>query len=443
MNNKAAPYSSMDKHNVITLITGVISLLAYLYLSSHSQSYGDASLFNLLSVSGVCAGLCFVTWSYHWHTKQEVSVYLLLIFAVLFRLIGVASYPVLEDDGFRYLWDGYLSIEYGTPYDYVPADFFDNQYLPERFDDILGLINYPSIATIYGPLCQAVFSLSYLIAPGELWPLQAIFALADLGVILLLLKLARPLWVLLYAWSPLIIKEFAFTAHPDVLGVFFLLLAYTLFRSREFWWVGICVALAAGVKVFAIVLLPFLFQFNWRAWLGFCLMVLLLALPWGLTQAWLPEGLKAMSDDWVFNSLIYNILASWLTINTSKLILLAAYALVMGIYCYKYLFKNNLKQISFRPDLIFLGLFICTPALNAWYLVWLLPFAVIYPSLWAWVASVAILLAYVSGINLPGSNLAPYQVPNWALIIEFGLILIAGLIPFVAKARREVGNRDK
>lgn len=444
MNNQTELYQHISKNNLITLVAGCISLLAYVYLSTQSQTYGDASLIHLLSVSIPCASLCFATWYYHWYTKQELSVYLLLVFAALFRLVGIMSYPILEDDGFRYLWDGYMSIELGTPYGYAPAEFFDSHNLSEQFEDILSLINYPSIATIYGPLCQAIFSLAYLIAPGELWPLQLIFALADMGVIILLLKLARPLWVLLYAWSPLIIKEFAFTAHPDVLGVFFLLLAFLLFKRKEVWFIGVCVALAAGIKVFAIVLVPFLFKLNWRAWLSFALTIALLSLPWGFTQAWLPDGLKAMSDDWVFNSLIYNFLNNWLSTNTIKLVLLGIYAALMSCYCYKFLFKNNHEHIPFRPDLIFLGLFICTPALNAWYLVWLLPFAVLYPSLWAWVASVAILLAYVSGINLSVSNLAPYQVPNWALMLEFGLILMAALIPYVAKAQlQKLNNRDK
>lgn len=421
-------YNASEKHTNITLIAGSISLLAYAYLCIQSQNYGQATLFDLLSVSAICATLSFAVWFYHWQADKEVSLSLLIIFAVLFRIIGIFSYPVLEDDGFRYLWDGSMTIEYGSPYGYIPADFFDNENLSIRFEEILGLINYPSIATIYGPLCQVVFALAYVIAPGELWPLQLIFAIADIGVVLLLLKLARPLWVLLYAWSPLVIKEFAFTAHPDVLGVFFLLSAYVLFKQKKFAWVGLCVALAAGVKIFAIVLLPFLFKFQWRAYLLFILTVMLLALPWGFTQAWFPEGLKTMSDDWLFNAPIYSLLGKWLSINTTKIILLSIYASVMAVICFRYLFIKQAQVNLFRPDLIFLGLFLCTPALNAWYLVWLLPFAVIFPSLWAWTASVAILLAYASGINLSVSGLAPYQIPHSVLILEFGLIAFAAII---------------
>lgn len=428
-----------NKHSNITLFAGCMSLLAYVYLCIQSQSYGQATLFDLLSVSGVCAALCFTVWFYHWRENKEVSLSLLVIFAVLFRAVGILSYPVLEDDAFRYLWDGSMTIEFGTPYGYIPADFFDNDNLSYRFEEILGLINYPSIATIYGPLCQVIFALAYVIAPGELWPIQLVFALADMGVIFLLLKLARPLWVLLYAWSPLVIKEFAFTAHPDVLGVFCLLSAYLLCKHNKFILVGMFVGLAAGVKIFAIVLLPFLFKFQWRAYLSFALTVILLSLPWGFTQAWLPEGLKAMTDDWLFNAPVYSLFGKWLSINTIKIILLSIYACVMAITCFRYLFIQNSKENSFRPDLIFLGLFICTPALNAWYLVWLLPFAVIYPSLWAWTASVAILLAYASGINLSVSGLAPYQIPYSVLMLEFGLIAFAAII---GKSRQMIISKN-
>ncbi len=43
----------------------------------------------------------------------------------------------------------------------------------------------------------------------------------------------------------------------------------------------------------------------------------------------------------------------------------------------------------------------------------------------AWTASVAILLSYVSGINLEDYSLQPYQQPTWARSLEFGLILLA------------------
>ena len=66
-----------------------------------------------------------------------------------------------------------------------------------------------------------------------------------------------------------------------------------------------------------------------------------------------------------------------------------------------------------------------SPVINPWYLIWLLPFAAMFPSAWAWTASVLILLSYVSGINLGDYGLQPYQQPVWVRVLEFGLIFVA------------------
>jgi len=78
-----------------------------------------------------------------------------------------------------------------------------------------------------------------------------------------------------------------------------------------------------------------------------------------------------------------------------------------------------------RGDWIFGAFLLVSPVINPWYLLWLLPFAVIVPSVWAWTASVAVLLAYVTGLNLNDSELQTYQQPAWVRPLEFGLILAA------------------
>ena len=78
-----------------------------------------------------------------------------------------------------------------------------------------------------------------------------------------------------------------------------------------------------------------------------------------------------------------------------------------------------------RGDWIFGAFLVASPVINPWYLLWLLPFAAIIPSAWAWTASVAVLLAYVTGINLNASDLHAYQQPSWVRPLEFGAILLA------------------
>ena len=62
---------------------------------------------------------------------------------------------------------------------------------------------------------------------------------------------------MLYAWCPLVVKEIAFTAHPDGLGVGLLLAALVLAQGRRWRSAAVCLGLACGAKIFALVLVPF------------------------------------------------------------------------------------------------------------------------------------------------------------------------------------------
>lgn len=437
------------KPQTTTLIAGSLSVIAYLYLALNSQHYGDANLYQMLTTCAVCGLLSAWVWLTHHQHQEQVSLITLIGFAIAFRFIGLFSFPVLEDDIYRYLWDGRQTVETGTPYIHPPSDFFDADNINDRFESILDGINYPNVATVYGPLCQWIFALAYLISPGEIWPLQLIFSLADIAIIFALLKLAKPNAILLYAWSPLLIKEFAFTAHPDVFGAMLMMFSLLAYRKGNAILIGVLMACATGVKVFPILILPFLLGFQWRGWFAFTVTALAISAPFGITQAWYPEGLRVMGGDWYFNSPIY---LSVIKLGPTglaqiiKTILLLLLGIGAGLYLLKIL-RDYIKQqwptpTLFRGDLLFGAFLLCLPALNPWYLVWLLPFAVIKPSVCAWTASLMILMSYASGINLNAENLGAYQHPNWVLCIEFGVIFIAFLIDLTLRNKTH-GPRAK
>ncbi len=402
--------------NPIT-ISGFLSACAYAYLSFQSQEYAEAGFIELWMVTGFCAALCFLTFFYYHKNTITVPLKSLLFWALCFRLIGITAFPILEDDFYRYLWDGRMMVESSSPYNHPPADFFADDNIDESFENILDRINYPDIATVYGPVCQWIFALAYMLAPGQEWPLQLIFGMLDFLLVLLLSRLAPAKWVLLYAWSPLVIKEFAFTAHTDILGIFFVFVAI-MARQRFFLNLSaILLSLAVGSKIFAIILVPLLLGFNFRAWLSFFSGILLITLPFFSIDPWLPEGLGTMATQWLFNAPINSLLFTLLPAIWVKYIMLIVFA---GLWCiYAWNFKFDDKQLIPRGDWLFAALFLCLPVVNAWYLVWLLPFAVIYPSRWSWTASITILLCYAVDLN-------PVKpLPMTVIVIEYTLILIA------------------
>ena len=425
------------KERIILIFAGICCALAYSYLAITTQDHNQPDLFVFLSLAVGSGLLAFAVVAWCQAKQVQVSVPIMLAFALLFRLIGLFGLPIFEDDFYRYLWDGYMLVETGNPYGIAPAEFFGVGIADEHFEDILGQINHPHIATVYGPFCQWVFGLAYLIAPGSIWPLQAIFALADLAIVLMLLKLAKPNWVLLYAWSPLLIKEFAFTAHPDVVGIALVMGAILLIRRDRWIYAATLLALAAATKIFALLLVPFVLGLRIRAWIVFGVVAILVALPFGVLTAWKPEGLDAMADAWLFNAPLYFFFWQWFPVSSIKMTLLGLFVVLWLAYWVKCDFGSSL---SFRGDWIFAVFFLCAPILNAWYLVWLLPFAVIYPTAAAWTASISILLAYGIGLNLSDSGLEPYQQPVSWLVVQFSIIALALAWDIWRRRRLGVGS---
>ena len=426
---------------------GLLCLFGYGFLAYTSTAYGAASLTDMYIACAIGGAVAAALWWWYGKAEARLSVGLVVLFAVAFRVVGVFAFPVLEDDFYRYLWDGYRLVEFGTPYGVPPAEFFDAD-LSDRYTDLLDAINYPEVATVYGPTSQWVFALGYLIAPASAAALQGIFAVADLLTLLVLLRLAPARWCMLYAFSPLLIKEFAFTAHPDVLGALLAVLALLAYQKRSWLWVGACAGLAVGVKVFALVLVPFLIGWQWRAWLSFVATIVVIALPFGLIEAWVPAGLQAMAGTWLFNAPVYALVATWFagaSFTVVKLSLVGSFALLWGWLYLAWLrnwWRGGPPGIEQLPHGWLWGVFfLVVPVLNPWYLVWWMPFAVLQPTLMAWVASATLLLSYATGINTQQSGLALYEQANWLLVVEFGLIVVAVVIDITRRRSRGDWNR--
>ena len=194
-----------------------------------------------------------------------------LLLAGAMRLVTVLPPPLHSTDAYRYVWDGRVQAAGINPYRYLPAA----KELQGLRDGGVGAgAVYPNVnradtaPTIYPPFAQAIFA-----AVAEVWPslygVKAAMLLFDLLAVvaaLLLLRTARllPERVLIYAWNPLVLWEFAGGAHIDAAAVGLSALAIlAAVRARP--------ALAGGALGLAILckLLPAaLFPALWRRWDG-------------------------------------------------------------------------------------------------------------------------------------------------------------------------------
>lgn len=404
---------------------GFLCLLAYGLLSWITRSSGDPSLHLFLGLSVCVAAVTFVLYAYHRrHPDKKLSVTRLIIWAVAFRICGLIGGPFYEDDFYRYLWDAFRFIQDGTPYGLPPEAFFDDMNVPDKFQRILDGINYPELPTIYGPVTQLVFLGGYGLSPGSVTALQALMLVFDLMTIGLLLRLAPARLVLLYAWSPLVIKEIAFTAHPDGVAVFLVLVAVILAQKDRIYGAAIFLALAVSAKILAVLVVPFiLIRARLRVWGLFFGILALIYLPFVLQGSTDLQTLLVFTREWEFNAALFSLLKPWAPNPVARA--LCGLMLTIVIAKYYLVYRRNAPGTIVRGDWIYGALFALWPVVNSWYLLWLLPFAVIRPSAWAWTASVAVLLSYITGLNLNNMDMHPFAHPDWIRPVEYGLILLA------------------
>ena len=426
---------------VVRLLTpidaaGLGCLLAYGLLCWTTRSSGGPSLHLFLGLAVCVAAITFGLYAYcRRHPYQKLSVARLVGWALAFRICGLIGGPFYEDDFYRYLWDAFRFFQDGTPYGLAPEAFFDDLDVPDQFQRILDGINYPELPTIYGPVTQLVFLAGYGISPGSITALQALMLVFDLMIIGLLLRLAPAPAVLLYAWNPLVVKEIAFTAHPDGIAVFLVLAAVVLARRDRFHSAAVILALAVGAKSLALPIVPFVMaRARLRDWGLFVAALALIYMPFVLQGSTDLQTLLVFAREWEFNAAFFALLKPWLPNHAARA--LCGILLTAALAGYYLMFRRMASGSVVRGDWIYGMILAFWPVVNPWYLLWLLPFAAIRPSAWAWTASVMVLFSYVTGLNLNNMDMHPFGHPFWVRPLEYGLILLALAYDIFTRTRR-------
>jgi hypothetical protein len=165
--------------------------------------------------------------------RMEISsARLVFTGALLAHILTLLGLPAFEDDYFRFIWDGWRTLQVGTPYGVAPEIYFGDGSVPSALRAVLDGVNYPEHPTIYGPFLQLVFAGVFALFGTNLIGLQLLFAAANLLLIALLLRRQDPGKVALYAWNPLVIAETSLHLHPDGLLAAALFAALLAGRAR-------------------------------------------------------------------------------------------------------------------------------------------------------------------------------------------------------------------
>jgi alpha-1,6-mannosyltransferase len=254
---------STEKRSLVTLIgLGALLLIIELYIfGAHRHNRFYWVLF-LLSISGI-PFVFAVWWTFQRKKFPANTLLIILIGGALFRLILVPlDPPRLSTDIYRYIWDGRLQGAGINPYLYLPVD---SRLASLRDDSIYPNINRKEYAhTIYPPVAQ-IFFFVLTRATQTIPGFKGVLVLVDLVTVGLVVATLRAIGqpaerVIVYAWHPLPIFEFAGSGHIDALMICFIALALFARARQKFGIAGFALGAATLVKFIPGILLPAIYR---------------------------------------------------------------------------------------------------------------------------------------------------------------------------------------
>jgi alpha-1,6-mannosyltransferase len=345
--------------------------------------------------------------------------------------VSYDRFQLFDDDVWRYLWDGHVWAHGVNPFLYAPthpaldgmADDENRSGTDGRavWGDIRDNINYASTPTIYPPLAQAVFRAAHALAPGSVLVMKTLLVgfdlLAALLIALALRTLGRPPELaILYAWNPLVIKVFAGSGHMDaILAAALAATAYFVARQAPRR-AGVSFGLAVLTKICPVVLLPFLLKrIGWRNTAISCAVVLVGYLPFLGAGRRMFGGLMAFTRDWQFNAGPYTLLCWLAGVFSQHPVMLARLAsailIITAVAWLAWVDDGHAESFAACGAAALGAVIVLGPAAMPWYVVWLLPLAILSGQQ-VWIHfSALVCIAFLVMID--------QQEHTWALGLEY------------------------
>lgn len=398
----------------IVLTALVVGLAILSYAFPYGTDVAETPLELYIGLALVLSGLwMFLPRLLNRSARGRPTILVILMVGLLMRGAMFVSLPVLEDDSYRYLWDGAVTAHGIDPYKYAPAqaspveapwaasgdtiapDLSDLKALADEHPEPHARINYPYVSTIYPPLAQAAFAIAHVIDPFGMTGWRLVLLAADLVTFwLLLLWLRRngrdQLWSSLYWWNPVVILQGFGAGHMDLLLVPFMLAALLLAQSQKPASASVALAGAAAVKLWPILLFPLIARpllrqpFRLAMMTGLFIATAAVALLPQLLHALRPDaGLNAYASEWRTHAFIFAIFEDVIFAVFDDPGQLAR-VFVGGIMLFltvglAWRFANQSERLPALAAIVISTLIILSPTGYPWYLIWLAPLLVFVP----------------------------------------------------------------
>jgi len=385
--------NGLKKSVGISLISISVILLGYIL------QRGDFSLLIAFFTLG-CSGVCILS-------KLNFSFKSLLFIGIAFRITLIFSVPILSDDYFRFLWDGFLSNQGINPFEFKPTEitslFIDNSFAQELYKGI----NTPNYYSIHPPVSQWIYYLAALPQSvfGGIIIIRLILLAFEIATFFMLSKIIsrfslnhnKIIW---YWFNPLVIIEITGNLHAEGTLLFFLLsglLSVTQLKDLKG---GLLLALSFCSKLFSLMFLPLILLkgagHRWlKLMLGIIPLFLIAFLPFinfdNFSQ--LLDSLNLYFQTFEFNGSIFNLvkwtgfqLVGYDLINISGPFLSLVSLAIILIISWKYRYRNRRVIFTGLTFIISSYLFF-SPIVHPWYAIIPLGLGIIsklrYPIAWS------------------------------------------------------------
>jgi hypothetical protein len=398
---------AVGKWTVTLSLLGVAMLVLY-RVAVHSKGVPDIAWFLKLVAVQIVIYVA-VAWL-SLHTKDSRALLLLgLIFAALFRLSILFAPPYLSDDIYRYVWDGRVQAAGINPYRYIPAD---EALAHLRDEKIYPNINRRDYAhTMYPPVAEAAFLLITRFSESVTWMKAAMFAFEAVAVwalvqLLVSFGFARQR-VLIYAWHPLVIWEFAGSGHVDALAIALIALALVGHRRSRETLTGFFLACATCVKLFPAVLFPAFYRWGkWKMALAFVASVLISYVPYlsvgpvgtlGFLPGYASERGMTSGEQFFLLAVARRLFSAG--VPTSAYLILAV--AVLGIAAVWLMGKQQSDELGYLRNSMIMGcVFTVLVAPHfSWYFAWLVVFLCFVPSVAVFYLTLSSFLLYLTWLG--------------------------------------------
>ncbi len=416
------------------LLAGIGAVLLILYrIGLHSRGVTDIGWFIKLALAQSILYL-IVVWLIVRARGARSTLLIVLLFAGIFRLSIVFAPPYLSDDIYRYVWDGRVQAAGINPYRYIPAD----EHLQSlRDEQIYPKINRRDYAhTMYPPGAEFVYFLTTRISESVTWMKLTIVGFELIAVWILMELLASfgmpRQRVLIYAWHPLAVWEFAGSGHVDPLAFAFIALALLARRRNWETATGVALGLATLAKLFPIVLFPALYKrWSWKMPVALVVTIVAGYLPYigvglpgviGFIPGYAQERGIVSGEQFFILGLADRLLGGVKLPNAIFLLFAGAVLLALALWS---VFKREDDRLGYMKRGLVLGtafMVLFTPHFP-WYFSWLILFL-------CFVRSIPVFYLTTASFVLYGTWMG--EQPEWVFALNSFLYIPCALIGAIA-----------